>query len=266
MINLNSKILDLNQRFICYLAALSKSTKPKENFYMPHSQSIIINSCSIGSNKMECMGLLKMDELSLIESKMVEVTYQKGEVISKQGSFVSHIMVLNEGLIKTFIEGSTDNLILQIFSPVSMIGLSSLFEGNQILYYSAQAYVESQVSLIEINAFKQVMNSNPSFATKMLSLLAEQSNIINGRFYCLTKKQTYGRLADVVLCLANRVYKTKKFPLQLSRKDFAELSGMSIESIARILTKFKADGLINITNEHVEIIDSERLEMVSMKG
>jgi len=233
---------------------------------MPNAQSIIRNSCTIGSSKLECLDLLTHAELDLIQSKMVEVTYQKGEVICKQGSFVSHIMVLDEGLVKTYIEGSTDNLVLQIFSPVSLIGLSSLFEGNNVLYHSAQAYIDSKLSLIEINAFRQVVNTNPTFGAKMLSLLAEQSIIINGRFYCLTKKQTYGRLADVVLCLANRIYKQKKFPLQLSRKDFAELSGMSIESIARILTKFKADGLIEINNEYVEILDQERLEMVSMKG
>jgi len=73
-------------------------------------------------------------------------------------------------------------------------------------------------------------------------------------------------LADVILCLANRIYKTQKFPLQLSRKEFAELSGMSIESIARILTKFKADGLLEINNEYVEILDFEKMNRVSMHG
>lgn len=233
---------------------------------MVNSQSLIRSSCSIGTSKMECMELLTSDELALIEGKMVDVHYQKGEIIWKQGSFLSHIMVLNEGLVKSYIEGSTENLILQIFSPVSIIGLSSLFEGGNILFHSAQAYVDSSLSLIEINAFRKIVNNNPAFASKMLSLLAEHNTIINGRFYCLTKKQTYGRLADVLLCLANRIYKQQKFPLQLSRKDIAELSGMSIESIARILTKFKNDGLIDITNEYVNIIDPERLEVVSVKG
>ncbi len=233
---------------------------------MPNNQSLIRSSCAIGTSKLECMDLLTPDEFSLIQGKMVDVGYQKGEIIWKQGSFLSHIMVLNEGLVKTYIEGSTENLVLQIFSPVNIIGLSSMFEGGSILFHSAQAYIDSSLSLIEINAFRKIVNNNPAFASKMLSLLAEQNTIINGRFYCLTKKQTYGRLADVLLCLSNRIYKQQKFPLQLSRKEIAELSGMSIESIARILTKFKSDGLIDISPEHIDIIDPERLEMVSMKG
>lgn len=233
---------------------------------MIKSPEILRNSCSIGSNTMECLDLLHADELQFMKDQMVDVYYQKGEMICKQGTFASHIMILQEGLVKSFLEYSNDNLILQIFAPVNIIGLSTLFEGNTVFQHSVQAYIDSKLSLIEIGAFRKVLNNNAPFASKMVSLLAEQGAIINGRFYCLTKKQTYGRLADVMICLAKRIYKTQKFPLHLSRKDFAELSGMSIESIARILTKFKADGLIEINSEYVEILDYDKLSMISIKG
>ncbi len=233
---------------------------------MLKSPDVIRNSCSIGSNSMECLKLLSESELKFLTDQMVDVYYQKGEMICKQGTFASHVMIIQEGLVKSFLEWSGENLILQIFAPVNIIGLSTLFEGNTVFQHSVQAYIDSKVSLIEISAFKQVMNSNAQFSARMVSLLAEQSAIINGRFYCLTKKQTYGRLADVIICLANRIYKTQKFPLHLSRKDFAELSGMSIESIARIMTKFKGDGLIEINSDFVEILDYEKLNMISQKG
>lgn len=228
--------------------------------------NVLRNSCAIGTNTLECMKLLTEDELALLQSKTVDVYYQKGEMICKQGSFASHVMILEEGLVKSFVEGAADNLILQIFAPVNIIGLTTLFEGNAIFHHSVQAYVDSRLSLIEISALKQIINSNAAFASKIISLMAEQSIIVSGRFYCLTKKQTYGRLADVIICLANRIYKAQKFPLQLSRKDFAELSGMSVESIARILTKFKADQLLDINNEYVEILDFEKLSIISLRG
>ncbi len=233
---------------------------------MLKSPDVIRNSCSIGSNTMECLHLLQEHERQYLTDQMVDVYYQKGEMICKQGTFASHVMIIQEGLVKSFLEWNGENLILQIFAPVNIIGLSTLFEGNTVFQHSVQAYMDSKVSLIEIGAFKQIMNSNAQFSARMVSLLAEQSAIINGRFYCLTKKQTYGRLADVIICLANRIYKTQKFPLHLSRKDFAELSGMSIESIARILTKFKGDGLIEINSEYVEILNYEKLNMISQKG
>lgn len=233
---------------------------------MKVNPDLLRNSCSIGSNTLECMQLLTEDEQQLLSNKTIDVYYQKGEMICKQGTFASHVMILEEGLVKSFIEGSSENLILQIFSPVTLIGLTTLLDGNSTFHHSVQAYVDSRLTLVEISAMKQVIASNPLFATKIISVLAEQSLIINGRFYCLTKKQTYGRLADVIICLANRIYKSKRFPLQLSRRDLAELSSMSVESIARILTKFKSDGLIEMNNDYVEILDYEKLSIISQKG
>jgi CRP/FNR family transcriptional regulator len=86
------------------------------------------------------------------------------------------------------------------------------------------------------------------------------------RFFCQTKKQTYGRFADVLLCLSNRIYKSNRFTLQLSRKELAELTGMTIESVARSLTKFKNDGLITLSNDSIEILDFPQLEMISFNG
>jgi len=231
-----------------------------------NNYNTILDSCSIGTNKLECIDLLTPEEKSFLDSKIVDISYKKGEIICKQGAFATHLMIIREGLAKTYIEGGTDNLILQIFPPVNIIGLSSLIEGHTTYQYSSQVYMDSMISIVEISVVNKLISSNPAFAAKIINTLAEQSLVSNGRFYCLTMKQNYGRLADVILCLANRIYKTQKFPLQLSRKEFAELCGMSIESISRIITKFKNDGLIKIDNDFIEIVDYERLNQVSRKG
>ncbi|MBK9290187.1 MAG: Crp/Fnr family transcriptional regulator [Bacteroidetes bacterium] len=223
-------------------------------------------SCSIGSTSLDCINVLTPDELNLLQQHTVDVRYAKGEMLCKQGTFAAHIMILNNGLLKSFIESGNESLILQIFAPVSVVGLASLYEGSNVFHHSVQAYLDSDVSLIEINALRELIKSNGNFASKIISIIAEQKIITSGRFYCLTKKQTYGRFADVLLCLANRIYKTQKIPVQLSRRDFAELSGMSVETIARILTKFKTDGLIELTNDYIEILDYETLALISQKG
>jgi CRP/FNR family transcriptional regulator, polysaccharide utilization system transcription regulator len=233
---------------------------------MIDSQKMTRSSCIFGTDEFEYMSLLTRDELELLQSKTVDVKFRKGEVVFKQGSFANNIIVLNEGLLKTYIEGVNDRLVLQVFSPVKMIGLSALMENSHVRYHSAQVYVDSRISLIEISVIRQIMASNAAFAAKLVSMLAQQLIITSGRFYCLTMKQTYGRMADVLLCLANRIYKSDRFPLQLSRKDFSELTGMTIESVSRIFTKFKNDGLIRIESDYLEILDGEKLEMISLKG
>lgn len=229
-------------------------------------KSNVYNGCSVGENPLCCFDNLTSDELSFIEENSVEVSYKRGETICKQGSFASHIMVLKEGLAKIYLENGNESLILKILPAVNVIGLPALFDGNNTFPYGAQTYMDSKVKLIEINAFKSLISSNASFAGQVISMLAENSVIINGRFFCLTKKQTYGRLADVLLCLSQRIYKQDKFPLQLTRKDLAELASMSVESTTRILTSFKDEGLIALRCNEVEILDTEKLLEISMIG
>ncbi|WP_430814091.1 Crp/Fnr family transcriptional regulator [Carboxylicivirga sp. RSCT41] len=229
-------------------------------------KSVVYNGCSVGENPLCCFDDLTPEELDFVEENSVEVEYKRGETICKQGSFASHIMVMKEGLAKIYLENGNDALILKILPAINIIGLPALFEGNNTFPYSAQTYMDSTVKLIEIGAFKKLIESNAKFAGQVISMLAENSVIINGRFFCLTKKQTYGRLADVLLCLSNRIYKTDKFPLQLTRKDLAELASMSVESTTRILTKFKDEGLIAVHCNEIEILNPDKLLEISTIG
>lgn len=229
-------------------------------------KSVVFNGCSVGENPLCCFDELTEEEIAFVEENSVEVEYKRGETICKQGSFASHIMVLKEGLAKIYLENTNDSLVLKILPAVNIVGLTALFDGNAVFPYSAQTYMDSVVKLIDINAFKNLIGKNAKFASKIISMLAENSVIIHGRFFCLTKKQTYGRLADVLLCLSQRIYKTDKFPLQLTRKDLAEIASMSVESTTRILTKFKDDGLIAVKSDYIEILDLERLTDISQIG
>jgi CRP/FNR family transcriptional regulator, polysaccharide utilization system transcription regulator len=222
--------------------------------------------CTISQNQGLCLDLLTPNEYTLLQNNMVVLSYKAGEILCKQGSFASHIILLREGLVKLYMEGKDENLVLQILPPNNIIGLTSCFDGSSVFYASAQAYTDSTVQLVDRNVFLQLTNSNARFASKMIGFLAEHNVIVYGRFFCLTQKQTYGRFADVLLCLASRIYKSMKFPLELSRKELAELAGMSVESIARILTRFKSDGLIELNANHIEILDFDKLNEVSQKG
>jgi CRP/FNR family transcriptional regulator len=230
------------------------------------AKSVILNSCSIPGSLPGCLESLKKEERDELDANSVFIDYKKGEHICKQGAFASHIMILLDGLAKVYVEGSNSKLILKIVPYGNILGLTSLFEGNTVFHYSAQAYLNSKVQLVDINVFRDLISRNPLFASKIISKMGENALIVYGRFFCLTKKQTYGRLADILLCLSQRIYKSDSFPIQLSRKELADLSDMSIESVARIMSKFKADKLIEETNDTLLILDIERLMIISQNG
>ena len=83
------------------------------------------------------------------------------------------------------------------------------------------AYIDSVVRQIDINIFRQLVKQNSDFAKEVIDILSANSVQIYGRFFCLTHKQAFGRLADIILCLSDRVFKNKEF--ELTHYDFDEV-------------------------------------------
>lgn len=224
------------------------------------------SGCTIGARQCQCFDRLSVHEREYLDENTVTLKYKKGEVLLKQGSFASHVMSVEEGLVKVYIDDGLNSLVLKIISPGNLLGLSSVNEDQPTFQYSAKAYVDTVVKQINIDAFRKVVLENSEFAKGVINILSANSVQINGRFFCLTHKQSYGRLADIILCLSDRVFKEKEFELPLSRKDLAELSGLSAETVIRILKKFKDDSLIDMVGKGIKVMDYDRLKKISDAG
>jgi len=231
-----------------------------------NTESIFLNSCAISSSGCACFQKLTQEELILFEKNQVTVNYSKGEIICKQGTISPHVIFLTKGLVKAYIEGCNDNLVLKIISSGKFIALSSILESTNTFVYSSMAYVDSEIQLIDAKIFRQVMRQNAEFATELFNVQSANKAQIFGRFFCMTKKQSYGRLADILLCLCDNVFENSSFELELSRKEIAELSGMTQESVVRIIKKFKEENLIATEGKLIKILNFEKLSQISRTG
>lgn len=225
-----------------------------------------ISSCSIVEFELSWYDLLTNDEKALIDEHSVSINFKKGETVCKLGAFASHIYFVEEGLVKVYLEEKNNNLILMLSTKNSLLGISSIFDGNNKLPYSITTYTDTVIRMIDIQIFRQLLKQNPAFAYRIINLLNENTAQIYGRFFSLTQKQLHGRLADILLCLSNRIFKSKAFDLPLSRADMGDLTGMSTESVIRMMKEFKDDGLIEMCCKKIELLDINRLEKISEFG
>jgi len=222
--------------------------------------------CTIQTNQCKCFDKLNEEERIILENKSVSIRYKKGEIICKQGGFASHVMYVEKGLAKVFLENGINSLVLKIIPEGNLLGLSSVSDENNTFQYSAMAYIETEVKQIDIHFFKQLLAQNSAFAKEIIDILGSNSAQINGRFFCLTHKQSYGRLADILLCMSDRIFKKSEFELPLSRKDLAELSGLSTETVIRILKKFNEENVILMEGKNFKVLDYSRLKRISETG
>lgn len=193
------------------------------------------------------------------------ITYRKGETIVKEGTRVTEILYVIEGLVKVYIEGPERNIIIKLLTSHDFIGLTSLF-GDDTFYFSASALRETKVCSIERQSIKNLITQCCEFSRELSSWYCENYNIMLTKCLNLGLRQLHGKLANTLLYLNREKFKTADLFESITRKDLAELSGIAMENVVRILSEFNNDKIIELKGKKIEIKDLERLKIISQMG
>ena len=100
--------------------------------------------CTISAHVCKCFEKLTDEQAQLLGDNSVNISYKKKEIIAKQGGFVSHIMFVEKGLAKVFMDNGGNSLVLRIIPGGSFLGLATVSEEHNTYQYSAQAYVDTK--------------------------------------------------------------------------------------------------------------------------
>ena len=206
--------------------------------------------------------LLSVEELQIIKHNKITIHYEAGEIIQKQGTFMSHVISVNSGLVKLYLEGDNQSSsILRIVTPTSFIGGPGIFF-DQLHHFTVSAMKKTSVCFIELNAFKKILNQNNVFAAEFMKDFGKNVVSVYNRLITISQKQLAGRMAYALLYLFEEVYENKVAIIAISKKDLADLSSISRDSAVKILRDFQNEDLIRYTNNEVEIIQPETLRMI----
>lgn len=215
----------------------------------------------------KCFEHLSEKQLAKLSENKVHLYYGKKETVAKQGSYASHIIFIRQGYLKLYIESGFDNrdLIINVFGPNQLIGLSSLFESNTY-QYSVAALVPSELCLFEVKDIKQMIEKNTEFALGILRRSHKSTIHAYNQMYNLTHKQLNGRIASAFLYLSRQVFHSDTFEMILSRNELANFTAMSTMSAVRTIKDLEKQGIIADNNGIIEILDFETLEKISKFG
>ncbi|MFW5805879.1 MAG: Crp/Fnr family transcriptional regulator [Bacteroidales bacterium] len=193
------------------------------------------------------------------------VHFKKGETLVKQGIIVNHVMFVKNGIVKLEYETENGTVLLDVIRGENMICLSGMF-GNNIAKYSVVALTDTDVYDISRQVLENLVKSNGEFASMVVQKLNCNNHHLYQRVSSLNKKQMHGRVADVLLYLADDVYGKDAFPMQLSRQDLGNFSGMAMMSVIRTIQSMKNDGIITEENGEMIILDTKKLKQISENG
>ena len=193
-----------------------------------------------------------------------ELLYSKGDLLIKQGTISPHVIFVKKGMVKIFLEHRDRKQVLCI-EKGGFVGLESMYN-DKFFQYSVSAVTDVKVCLIEIESFKKHIENNAEFAAKIIRHINLRSKNLYKRIITLTQKQAHARVADVLICFIERIFGTTAYELPFTRKELAEMTTLSVESLSRILKEFKTEEIVNSEGRKFEILDVEKLHQISNVG
>ena len=148
-------------------------------------------NCKNCSRKKNIFSLLNDQELDLVDKHRYELNFNKGEIIIKQGSPLTHVACITDGLVKLYIEGlNKRNLILSFAKPVQMLGVPGMFVDYRH-HFSVAAIEDTTACLVDTKIIEELIEKNHLFACDLL----KNSNLTNisnfSKFINLTQKQMH---------------------------------------------------------------------------
>lgn len=151
--------------------------------------------------------------------------------------------------------------IVYIYEPGDIFGYRPML-CNEKHPVSAKAIEDSDVLFISRVRFQELLERCAELPKLLLRNLSSEFSVWINFITTFAQYSVKERLALCLLILREKYKKTKvssQVEIGLSRKDLASFSGTSIETLARMLTKWKAEKIIVTKGRKIIVKDVARL-------
>lgn len=207
----------------------------------------------------------KLERAALHEVSQNKImnTYKRGQTIFFQGNPPFGLYCISNGKIKVYKTGNDGKeTILRIVGPGDVLGHRSLFSNEN---YNATATVieDTQVCFIDKNFIHQAIKKEPSIALNLIEKFSREMGTAEARSASISSKSTRERLAELLLSFTQSYGSAEKgrirLNIKLSREEFASMVGAAQETIIRLFTDFKDEGVLEQEGKVIFIVDKEKL-------
>jgi CRP-like cAMP-binding protein len=185
-------------------------------------------------------------------------TLKRGEYIYNMGDDPRELYLIDTGLVGLFhIAESGKETFLRVFTKGSIFGHRSYFAETPY-HATAMALEKTDLCVISTEQCQDICESNPGLLKEMLKMVAQELGAAELRMAGLHDKSANRRIIESL------IYLKYKNPDHIwTRKEVAEFSASTFETVARIMTKLSQEGLIEKVGRDYNILNSEKLVQYS---
>lgn len=180
----------------------------------------------------------------------------KGSHIYFEGNNFTSVYVVRAGCIKTYkttVKGEA--LVTGFYFPGEIFGTDGIV--HQCYMVSAEVLETSAICEIPFNKLESLSAEIPELMHRFYEVMSHEIVQDQQFIAMLNNSNSELRLAALLLNISGRIARDQdyaaEFTLPMTRSDIASYLGLTIETVSRIISKFKDSGLIVISGNRVSI-------------
>jgi len=208
---------------------------------------------------------LSETEFQKISFHKITETYKRGSIVYREGQRMKGFYCLQTGVVKIYKTGfDGKEQIVRFARPGDIIGYRSVIS-NEPACTTAKVLEDAALCQIPTEILISLIKNNGNFAVELMKLTCKELGEANSFLTDIAQKTVKERLAEVLVYLETEFGSDDDgfLKISLTREELSNVVGTATESIIRLLSEFKSEGLIGLTGRKIKILDGPGLKVVA---
>ncbi|HKK58909.1 MAG TPA: Crp/Fnr family transcriptional regulator [Salinivirga sp.] len=230
---------------------------------MKHKKHIECKDCTLNTSTL--FEQLSEEEYALLNYDKNCQAYKRGDFIFHEGNHATGFYCVNEGIIKLYKTGPEGReQIITFARQGDIIGYRSVLS-KETFCTTAKVITDAFVCFIPATRLFKLVETNTDFSLKLIQQACKELGDANKYITDIAQKTVKERLAEVLLNLLEQFGRNEDdyLNIPLTREELANLVGTATESVIRMLSQFKSQGLIELKGRKIKVIKTNELKMIS---
>ena len=228
----------------------------------PHTIKVACSNCNL---RELCMPLgLSATELDKIDDVVASRRkVKRGATLFRNGEKFTSLFAIRTGFFKTCVASEDGRDQVTGFQMAGeIVGLDGIVNDHHTC--DAVALEDAEVCVMPFDRIEELSREVNSLQRHVHKIMSREIVRENGVMLLLGSMRAEERLAAFLLNLVQRLhargFSQSELVLRMTREEIGSYLGLKLETVSRTFSKFVEDGIVEVKQRHVRILNTEALK------
>lgn len=244
-----------------YCSETSLSNSPLSNAHVAH------NSCSSCGLHQLCLPMgLEESDMQRLDKIIGRRKVARDSHLYRIGDRFTALYAVRVGHFKTYRANlNGDRQVIGFQMNGELLGMDAI--GTDQHQCDAIALEDSEICEIPFARLEELFVEIPTLLRHYHRIMSQEITREQSVIVLLGNMRAEQRIAAFLVNLSSRYfargYSANRFLLRMTREDIGNYLGLTIESVSRLITKLRKDGLLKVNNRELEVVDLPALKRLA---